>query len=294
MAKIHQIAQYILYQKSTDKSVATLKSYEGDLVHFSKWFRDANGEELRLSKVTPTDMRQYKQFMIDAMMKPQTINRRLLSLKYFIEWGVDTKRIKYRLPLPKRVKQAKVPPQWLTKQQQNRLLRYAERYGNVRDRSIVVILLNTGLRVSELCALKWCNITMSERKGNLHVVNGKGSKYRTVPLNKDTRFALDNLGYKNFAGSNNSIFVGQRGPLNPRGIQLILKRLLKNTDLEMSSPHQLRHTFCKNLVNAGVSLEKVATLAGHEQLETTKLYCHPSLSDLGEAIEKIGELDACA
>ena len=294
MAKIHQIEQYILYQKSTDKSVATLKSYESDLVHFAKWFRNTNGELLRLSKVTPTDMRQYKQFMIESMMKPQTINRRLFSLKCFIEWGVDTNRIKYRLPLPKRVRQTKMTPQWLTKQQQNQLLRHVERYGNVRDCSIVIILLNTGLRVSELCALKWIHITMSERKGNLHVVNGKGSKYRTVPLNKDARFAFDNLGYKKFAGSNDFIFLGQRGPLNPRGIQLILKRLLRNRDLEMVSPHQLRHTFCKNLVNAGIGLEKVASLAGHEQMETTKLYCHPSLSDLGEAVEKIGEFDACA
>lgn len=236
MAKIHQIEQYILYQKSTDKSVATLKSYQGDLVHFAKWFQSANDEQVRLAKITPTDMRQYKQFMIDTMMKPQTINRRLLSLKYFVAWGVDTNRIKYRLPFPKRVKQAQVTPQWLSKQQQNQLLRHVERYGNVRDYSIIVILLNTGLRVSELCALKWCNITMSERKGNLHVVNGKGSKYRTVPLNKDTRFALESLGYKSFAGSNKFIFLGQRGPLNPRGIQLILKRLLKKSDLETVTP----------------------------------------------------------
>ena len=47
----------------------------------------------------------------------------------------------------------------------------------------------------------------------------------------------------------------------------------------------------KNLVDAGVNLEKVAVLAGHERLDTTKLYCHPSFTDLSDAVERIGEFD---
>jgi site-specific recombinase XerD len=81
----------------------------------------------------------------------------------------------------------------------------------------------------------------------------------------------------------------QRGTLSARGIQLMLKRQLKKTALSGLTPHQLRHTFCKNLVDAGISLEKIAVLAGHENLNTTKIYCRPSLSDLSEAVEKISE-----
>jgi site-specific recombinase XerD len=50
-----------------------------------------------------------------------------------------------------------------------------------------------------------------------------------------------------------------------------------------------RHTFCKNLIDAGVGLEQVATLAGHESLETTRRYCTPSRLDLERAVERIGE-----
>jgi site-specific recombinase XerD len=57
------------------------------------------------------------------------------------------------------------------------------------------------------------------------------------------------------------------------------------------TPHSLRHSFCKNLVNAGVSLEKVAALAGHESLETTRRYCEPSLQDLQQAVEMVSEED---
>lgn len=99
------------------------------------------------------------------------------------------------------------------------------------------------------------------------------------------------LGYKDYAGNDSFIFIGQRGTLSPRSIQLMLKSLNLPGELAIISPHQLRHTFCKNLVDAGVNLEKVAVLAGHERLDTTKLYCHPSFTDLSDAVERIGEFD---
>lgn len=291
MAKMTLIENYILYQKSTDKSPATLSSYRSDLIQFSVWFQSVNAIEMKLLNITPTDTRQYKQHLIESSLRPPTINRRLLSLKYFLEWGWSTKKIKNRFPLPKTVKQSPSVPKWLNRIQQNQLLRHVEHYGNTRDVAIVKLLLNTGLRVSELCDLKWIHIMMSERKGQLSVNAGKGCKYREIPLNKEARLALFNLDYITHAGNDDFVFQGQRGTLTPRGIQLMLNRLRIPGELGAVSPHSFRHTFCKNLVDAGVSLEKVAMLAGHERLDTTKLYCQPSFSDLTDAIEKIGERD---
>ena len=84
MTKIAQIKQYIAYQKSTDKSPTTLVSYRSDLIQFANWFEKDNNIEMDLLHITPTDVRQYKQFLIDSNFRPQTINRRLLSLKYFL------------------------------------------------------------------------------------------------------------------------------------------------------------------------------------------------------------------
>lgn len=291
MIKLVQIESYIAYQKSTDKSPATLTSYRSDLIQFAIWFESVNTVEMRLHNITPTDARQYKRHLVDSGFKPKTINRRLLSLKYFLEWGWDTKKIKYRFPLPRTVKQSQTMPRWLSKIQQNQLLRHIERYGSPRDLAIVRILLNTGLRVNELCNIKWTNVIMSDRMGKLIINSGKGLKYREVPLNKDARQALFDLDYKTHASSDTFVFIGQRGALSPRGIQLMLKRLNIPSELGSISPHQFRHTFCKNLVDAGIGLEKVATLAGHERLDTTKLYCHPSFADLSDAVERIGELD---
>ena len=165
MNKISQIEDYITYQKSCGKSSLTLTSYRSDLVQFAKWFERINSMDLKLLKITPTDMRYYKQHLMDANLRPQTINRRLLSVKYFLEWGWATKRIKSRFPLPQTVKHTQSTPKWLSKTQQNKLLRHVERYGTIRDKAIIKALLNTGLRVSELCSIKWTHVTLTDRKG---------------------------------------------------------------------------------------------------------------------------------
>jgi integrase/recombinase XerC len=291
MAKIKAIEGFIAYQKSQDKSPLTISSYQSDLVGFIKWFEKHNAENFSLTKMTPTDARHYKQHLLEQQYKPQTIIRRLLSLKYLLEWAWNTKRIKYKFPLPKLVKQNQVAPKWLNRIEQNALLRHFERYAKSRDLAIVKLLLNTGLRVQELCNLKWQDVSVTSRKGHLIIRQGKGNKYREVPLNKDARDALQNLGCQEYAGQDKFVFIGQRGPLSPRGVQLMLKRILGNGDLNHITPHQLRHTFCKNLVDADVTLEKVAALAGHESLDTTRIYCQPSLSDLNDAVNKIGEAE---
>src|SRR5512142_1385271 len=88
--------------------------------------------------------------------------------------------------------------------------------------AVVRLLLNTGLRVQELCALTWKDVALSERKGLLTVRQGKGGKHRQVPLNHDARAALAALGYAQHAGEEVVILQGQRGPMTPRGVQALL------------------------------------------------------------------------
>jgi len=289
MATLGIINDYIAFHESSGKAVTTCKNYKSDLLLFAKWFAKANGEPMTLLKITPTDTRHYKRDLIESGYKPQTVNRRIISLNHFLTWGWESRNVKYRFALLKSMKQMKTAPRWLDKYAQHLLLRLVERSQKPRDIAIITLVMNTGLRVHELCALKWTDITIADRKGMLIVRSGKGEKYREIPLNKDARDVLLNMQYAKHAGTDVPIFTGQRGTLQVRGVQLMMKRLLDHTELKHVTPHQLRHTFCKNLINAEVGLEKVAALAGHESLDTTKLYCKPSLFDLQDAVERIGE-----
>ena len=82
-----------------------------------------------------------------------------------------------------------------------------------------------------------------------------------VLMNRDAREGLRTLGYGEHAGTAEPIFWGQRGPLTPRGVQLLLARYARAAGLQRVTPHVLHHSFCKNLVNVRVGLEKIALLA---------------------------------
>jgi len=277
------------YLKVNEKSENTIKNYQYDLNSFAKWFLKTNNEKLLLDKITPTDLRLYKKELIIKNKKPKTINRHLASIKAFINWGIQTKKIKYNIPTPKNIKEVKVGFQWLDKLEQNELQRRVEQSRNKRNIAIIKILLNTGLRVNELCELTWDSVTISDRKGKIVVKLGKGNKTREIPLNKDCRKAFLTISYADNVGKEDRIFKGQRGNLTPRGVQLMLKKVVQKSNIKNITPHQLRHSFCKNLVDMGIGLEKVAFLAGHESLDITKIYCTISFNDLQEAVELIGE-----
>ena len=288
---MENIKKFTLFLKQAECSKATIKNYTSDLLAFGRWFLNTNGEQCLVSKITSIDLREYKQWLLhQRKLKPNSINRKLATLRSYLDWAEQVQLIKYRLPMPKFLSKPKLGPRWLDKQKQNQLLRTVEQYGNSRDIAIIKLLLNTGLRVQELCNLQWKDVSISERKGLLTVNNGEGNKRREVPLNKEARNAFMSLEYAKFSGQKQMVLQGQRGALTARGIQFIFKyysSLIK----ESITPQSLRHTFCKNLINAGARLEKVAAIAGHENLETTRLYCEPSTLDLQQAVDLIGETE---
>jgi site-specific recombinase XerD len=188
----------------------------------------------------------------------------------------------------KRLDQVKAPPKALSRKEQYALLRAVLKEGRPRDYAIVQLLLQAGLRVGELCALRLADVEISERKGRAMIRQGKGQKWREVSLNADARKALSEYLATRPRVSHDYIFVGQRGePLQPRGVQLMLSRHVSSAGLEGISPHSLRHTFGKSLVDAGVSLDRVAALMGHSKLDTTALYTRPTQADLDEAVERL-------
>lgn len=80
------------------------------------------------------------------------------------------------------------------------------------------------------------------------------------------------------------MFTTQRGAATARAVQSLLEELGKSARIQNMTQHIARHTFAKNLVNSGVTLEKVAILLGHSSLDTTMVYTTPALSDLDQAV----------
>ena len=288
-----------------DRAALTIRGYLADLKHFSGWFEQTNREPLSPQAVTPTDIREYRQFLqVTERRKATTINRRLAALSAYLDWAVQTGQIeKNPRGKIKSVRQEEPAAQALDKKQQYALqraiekdlqiasLRYPKRkIGRQRDASLVIFLLNTGLRLSELLALQISDVEIGERKGTLIVRQGKGNRERRVPLNGEARKALQN--WLAVRPQKDSKFIwtaveDESESLTPRSVQRILKRLGQEAGIPDLHPHLARHTFAKNLIDSGVGLEKVARLLGHSNLNTTRIYITPNERDLELAVEKL-------
>ena len=304
MDTLTPFAQYLSDQ---DRSPLTASGYLADIKHFSTWFEQTNHEALSPKRVTPSDIKAYKQHLLVVDRRAaSTVNRHLAALSAYFRWARETGQV-HSDPTErvKSVQQVANAPKWLDKHEQFALqraierdlqlskLRYPKRWlTRRRDASLVLFLLNTGLRLSEATALRLGDIQISERKGNVHVQNGKGGKQRNVPLNTDARNALQQwLDVRPVTGSEHIWLAveSDSDSLSGRAVQRILQRYAQDAGLEELTPHICRHTFAKNLVNSGTGLEKVAALLGHANMNTTRLYITPDESDLEFAVEKLSQ-----
>ena len=285
-----EIDRFLQELTRQDLARLTLVNYAADLRIFARWYQDTNGEAFQAARITPTDLREFRAFLLTVEKRsPATINRRLATLRKFFLWA-KAEGLTREIPTDgvKGVSSSPRAPRSLPKREIDRLIRQVQRDGNRRDVAILQTLRHTGLRVGELANLKLADITLSERKGELVVRSGKRSKYRVVPLNADARKALaDYLAVRPKIPAD-SLFVGRRSTgLTERAIENVVLKYANRAGLEDVTPHTLRHTFGKSALDAGVDLVTVSRLMGHERLETTAIYTTPSAQDLEKAVEKL-------
>jgi site-specific recombinase XerD len=277
-----------------ETSPKTRTAYRLDLLHFVTWFARTVGETFSPEAVTPTDVREYRGYLMNVEKRqPSTVNRRLAALRRFFQWAKATGLAK-ELPTDnvKGVASSPRAPHWLDKRDIDRLIRTVERHGKARDLAIVLTLRHTGIRVSELCSLRLGDVETSERKGTLTVRSGKGSKFRVLPLNVDARQAITAYLKVRPTVSADQLFIGQRGQgISSRAVELLVTKYARLAGLEDVTPHTLRHSFGKHALDSGADLVSVSALLGHQRLETTAIYTTPSARDLEKVVEKLEQDD---
>ena len=288
-----------------DRSPVTRRHYRADLEWFARWVETAYSEPCSLPSVSARDIAAYKNHLLaEKRLKPSTVNRKLAALSSFFRWALERRRVtEDPTAFIRGVKEARTAPKALERNEQNRLLRKAGQgrpNHRKRDLALVMVLLQTGLRVQELCSLKRSDVTLSERGGSLIVRLGKGRKHREVPLNADVRKALrDYLSERDEKGADENepdetkeaaLFLSQKGgALTPSAVWRIVTNVGKAAGVELS-PHTLRHTFGTGLVRGGTDLVSVAALLGHESLNTTAVYTRPSRKHLATEVQKLSAL----
>ena len=161
-----------------------------------------------------------------------------------------------------------------------------------RDRTLLLLTVQTGLRVSELSGLCWQDLTLGT---GAHVrCQGKGRKERCTPLRKDTSAALRAWHREQQSRPEEPLFPSTRGgPLGRDGVAYLVAKHVATAQQHCPSlqgkqvtPHVLRHSAAMALLHSGVDCAVIALWLGHESMDTTQMYLHASLELKQQALDK--------
>lgn len=285
--------------RSEGKSSGTIKVYLNAVKKLITWYGATEGHDFLPEKVTTLHIHEFQSYMDKAeKLEPATINKIIASLKTFFLFAMDANFLTYNPMVKVKIKRTMTQysaPKWLSKQEVAKFFHSIEQVSNVKqktkDMAICRLMVGAGLRVQEVSSLDVSDICLDKKKEDVIIRSGKGNKYRIVPLNRDVSESLEEwLNCRDDLDVRTPLFVTKRGTrLSARLIHRMVVKYAQKARLVDVSPHTLRHTFCKSLVDQGIGIERIAYLAGHESLETTRRYIQPSLQELRKAVQTISE-----
>ena len=209
-------------------------------------------------------------------LRPATINARIAAITHLLKW------MGYTIPeWIQRPARSRSLPRTLGKNDLQKVRLAAIRSEDPIAFPVITMMLDTGLRCSEICNLDLDDVDLEDLSAL--VIGGKGEKDRTVLFTNATLDALDawrpirNARLKNCTREKDqrSLFFSSRSRrLNPRSVQKLLDRIADASDIPRTrlSPHVLRHSFATGLLERGADLVTIQRLLGHANISTTRVY----------------------
>jgi len=274
--------EYIQYEKRY--SPHTVTAYRTDLDQFF----DFLSAQYLVSDIKGVDHSMIRSWLVVMMEKgdsPRTVNRKLTSLKSFYRFLLKEGLVENN-PMRKIIspKTSKRLPEFVEAGKMSDLIGQmvdSDGFTGLRNRIIVEMFYNTGMRLSELMNLKETDIDFHT---DTVKVLGKRNKERLIPFTRKFGFVLKDYvkeKEKKF-GYVPELFLTDAGAkIYPKLIYLIVRTHLAGvTTLAQKSPHVLRHTFATHLLNNGADLNAVKELLGHANLAATQVYTHNTIENL--------------
>ena len=252
----------------------TLESYERDLTRLQEW---ASGTGKQIAELTRPDLRKWIASLSRDGLAPTSIARAVSATRGFFKFLMLDGHIKSHpaedLDTPQRFSYL---PKFLTEDEIDRLLAAPNisTPEGIRDRAVLEVMYASGLRVSELVALKQADVDLL---AGLLVCHGKGSKERRVPLGKSSihwlqQYAAVKAGYGKQSFPN--VFLHRGKPFTRHIAWAMIKRHAERAGIKNVSPHTLRHSFATHLLQRGADSRSVQALLGHSDISTTQIYTH--------------------
>jgi integrase/recombinase XerD len=262
----------------------TLKFYKDTLTKFLDWLEKENISEPE--QITAKHIREFLASYAERGCKDSYVHTYARNIKTFMRFLYKEeyipKLVSIQMP---RIGEMRLPV--LSIDEVRQVLSACD---TSRDKAIILLMVDTGLRRSEVCSLNWDDINL--QSGICMVKNGKGKKDRSVVLGVVTRFSL--ISYRRTIPVSDKfpLFQTSNGKrLTPLGLMSVLLRLSNQTGIHISA-HSLRRTFVVLSLRSGMSLAHVQALMGHRSPYMTLHYARLVDDDLLLAHQEHGPVDS--
>ena len=280
--EIDNYLQFIRLEKNLSPN--TVVAYRCDLEQWEQ-FLTGGKEALDVKSVTTGDIRAWMLHLNKQGDSARTMRRKVQAVRSFYKWlmkqgmASDSPAAAVELArIPKRL------PQLVRTSSMDELLDQEideTDFVQVRNRLIVMMLYETGMRRAELLDLLDRNVDTASGELKVH---GKRDKDRIIPFGTELAQAIDSyrLLRDELVRGCEHFFVKEDGnPLYPMLVYRIVRRALQEVGVTSKrSPHVLRHSFATAMLNDGAAINSVKELLGHESLATTQIYTHVTFSEL--------------
>ena len=271
---------YLIYLRDVRRVAAnTVESYARDLARLAQF---AAAGKRGVEALERRDLEAFARQLITEGLSPRSAARAIAAVRGFYRFLLLEKRIVTDPAEDLRAPRAwPALPKYLNLADVDRLLAQPDTSTprGVRDKALIELLYATGLRVSELLALKPADLNLP---GGYLTCIGKGDKERIVPLGQEAaewvrRYAAEARPALLKRGKSAWLFVNAKGGsrLSRIGFWKILKEYGVKAGISGSlSPHVLRHSFATHLLDRGADLRAIQMMLGHADLSTTQIYTH--------------------
>ena len=280
---IDQFLNYLRFERNA--SPQTVQTYEDSLREFESYLTLRDGG-LSLGTADADLIRDWMERLMDRGNNASTINKKLSALRSFFRFALKRRLVErdpaHAVTGPKK---SKPLPQFLREGEMDHLLdgiEWGDDFKEVRARTLLILLYETGLRRSELAGLNDGDIDFGVCQLK---VTGKRNKQRIVPFGAELAEALK--GYMDVRNEQlrldgDALFLNDKGHrmTGQQVYAIVRKHLTGATSLKKRSPHVLRHTFATAMLNNGAGLESIKNLLGHESVSTTEIYAHTTFEQL--------------
>jgi integrase/recombinase XerC len=259
----------------------TINAYRNDLLQFLDFY---NIDSLiQLQELNHQIIRAWVVQLMDDKISNRSVNRKLSTLRSFCKWAqrigyIDNNPMlkivapKTEKRIPQFIKQTEISRESLTDL-------FSDNFEGIRNRLIVEMFYQTGIRLSELISLIEKDVSSTSIK-----VLGKRNKERIIPIAPDLSRLIQEylLAKRTLTIQSYELFSLENGKkMYPRLVYRIINNYLGVvTNSDKKSPHVLRHTFATHMLNNGAGLETLKDLLGHANLSATQVYTHSSFTQL--------------